>query len=164
MAKYLKNPNSIVFSRSQDVKEILKALFIDETYSLQLCTRITITFPYMYKAEYMNFGTSKIALVNPHLTYHNCWGSNGMHIQRALSEGNYIAAIEQMVGAAHNVNFLDPTVFKKFLADISASITTSTGALVHCYRNNTTGEMLTAKGLLQELNSTPVEPNVFDEN
>lgn len=118
----------------------------------------------MYKAEYMNFGTSKIALVNPHLTYHNCWGSNGMHIQRALSEGNYIAAIEQMVGAAHNVNFLDPTVFKKFLADISASITTSTGALVHCYRNNTTGEMLTAKGLLQELNSTPVEPNVFDEN
>jgi hypothetical protein len=45
-----------------------------------------------------------------HIMRFDCWGNNKGYIQKALSTGDYIGAIEQIVAATHNINWVDSTV------------------------------------------------------
>jgi hypothetical protein len=58
--------------------------------------------------------TSKCKLLpQVHLHYFTCWGNNAGYIQKALSNKNYIGAIEQIIAAARNINWYDTPVIKR---------------------------------------------------
>lgn len=98
-------------------KLILKAIFIDKKYTLHFKAPVymNISEPEI-TARAVEFRTVQqiFGMYNPHLYGYNCWGTNEPRIIKALSERNYIIALEQTVSAVGNINWADGAAVSKF--------------------------------------------------
>lgn len=54
-------------------------------------------------------------LMQPHLSFFNCWGDNSNGITTALRELDVTSAMNNIVIAAQNINFTDTTVLSRFI-------------------------------------------------
>lgn len=116
---YTANPNSYLF-KGYDVgesvfeshearKKFLDAIFIDERAKIKVCAFFEIAAgghlngnrDYRYPEKYRDY------LVNPHFKIFLCFGNNERYIRDALTKGDYIAAINQLISTAKNLNLAE---------------------------------------------------------
>lgn len=112
-----KNPKSYLFTGYEVGAEVFKdlevrkkfinAIFGEDSvlkikvcayYNLNLQGRVSTIKRYTYPPEYIDH------LTNPHFYFFACIGNNEGYINKLLREGDYIAAIEQCVSSAKNLN------------------------------------------------------------
>ena len=65
-------------------------------------------------------GSNYKLLPQPHIYAANCWGDNRSYIQKALIQGEYINAIEQIIAATKNLNWFDNTIINWLLKNIAS--------------------------------------------
>jgi hypothetical protein len=58
-------------------------------------------------------------LPQPHLTRFNCWGDNRNAITQAIKESDLVGAMNNILIAAQNINFVDSTVLTNWLEMIA---------------------------------------------
>ncbi|MBR4022693.1 MAG: hypothetical protein IKI94_08940 [Ruminococcus sp.] len=101
------NVSAEAFYEEAARKKLLDAVFGDEPllkikvrayYDLDMRGRVDTIQRYDYPMEYNDY------LTNPHFDFHACIGNNRPLIDQLLAKGDYIAAIEQCVSSAKNLN------------------------------------------------------------
>ena len=60
-------------------------------------------------------------MMQPHLSYFNCWGDQKSNIRKALREGNITDAIQLMLISIQNINFTDTTVLNRWIEKLQQS-------------------------------------------
>lgn len=110
---------------SVDVRDLLfKRLFIEQTIKLRLYTAVCISIKAPHLSTRFN-DLKELApenyMPNPHLSEYNCWGNNKNYILDALTNIDYIGAIEQIIAANSSFNIIDSTVFNRFVNNITTS-------------------------------------------
>jgi hypothetical protein len=112
------NPRSEL-NKTPEKSMLFKAIY-SNTPSLELWTdtwcRIRLTEA---KCERVTGPNYKL-LPHPHIYAANCWGDNQSYIQKALIQGEYISAIEQIIAATKNLNWFDGTIIRWLLNAISS--------------------------------------------
>lgn len=107
------------------ILKAFKRIFIDEELQMICQTFVKID---MISA---NINGSKDAnrkqysdyqrLPQPHLTRYDCWGDNRNAIIQALKESDLVGAMNNILIAAQNINFVDSTVLSSWLETIAYS-------------------------------------------
>lgn len=112
------NPRSDL-NRTPEKSMLFKAIY-SSTPSLELWTdtwcKVNLT---ENKCERVTGNNYKL-LPQPHIFAANCWGDNRNYIQKALTQGEYINAIEQIIAATKNLNWFDNTIINWLLNAISS--------------------------------------------
>ena len=113
------NPRSDL-NKNPEKSMLLKAIY-SNTPSLELWTdtwcRIKLT-----EAKCDRLTTSNYKLLpQPHIYAANCWGDNRSYIEKALIQGEYINAIEQIIAATKNLNWFDGAITSWLLDAISSA-------------------------------------------
>ena len=84
-------------------------------YDLDYMSGVRVSRSY----NYQNF---EDYMPNPHLQYHQCLGDNATRINRCVSEGNFISAIEACRMSMRSVNIEEVSVtFRPFLEELMRS-------------------------------------------
>lgn len=113
------NPRSDL-NKNPEKSMLLKAIY-SNTPSLELWTdtwcRVKLT-----EAKCERFLTNNYKLLpQPHIYAANCWGDNRSYIEKALIQGEYINAIEQIIAATKNLNWFDGAITSWLLDAISSA-------------------------------------------
>ena len=112
------NPRSDL-NKCPEKSMLFKAIY-SSTPSLELWTdtwcRINLTDS---KCDRITGSNYKL-LPQPHIYAANCWGDNRSYIQKALIQGEYINAIEQIIAATKNLNWFDNTIINWLLRGINS--------------------------------------------
>lgn len=96
-----------VFKSVETRRKFLDAIFGEDAvlkikvcayYNLDLRGSVSSIKRYNYPPEYAN------CLINPHFDFHACIGNNRPIIDEFLRKGDYVAAIEQCMSSAKNLN------------------------------------------------------------
>lgn len=110
------------------VKKVLKAfrkIFVEEEYTMWTQTWVALDMADhdMYaKSQYTGKTDIDYTLIpQPHLTIYNCWGDNAGMIRKALSDSEFLGAINNILIATQNINFTDYTVLENFIRKIYQS-------------------------------------------
>jgi len=105
-------------------RKMLDAIFSDEPIlKVKMCSNYVIDLRGSCSAhEYYNYGDDFIDYVpNPHIQRYACLGNYKPYINRAIRDGNLIAAIEQCVASAKSLNFAEGHTVRYFLNDVFTS-------------------------------------------
>lgn len=119
------NRNFLKFYETQmpdkRIEKLVKALFIDETLKLRVCAAYSLDFAsktfaghshYMYGLNYKSYTP------NQHIHQYACLGNNVPEIRRAVTNSDYIMAIESCIASAQNINMLEPNTVSYFMKEI----------------------------------------------
>lgn len=136
--------NNTVNTAPEWVQQLLKDIFIEKTYELQIESGITMNlkekrFQYARVNSYIAVANLQ-GIPNPHHRYYNCWGDNQPRIHRALQEGNYLTAFLTAFAAMAGLNLSDTAVMDRFVKDELYEYES-----IPCLKNKETGEMITAQ-------------------
>jgi len=120
---YFKNPQSSLNTIPQ-LGWIFKKIFKERVLKIQTHTRVHIDLSTnkINAESWSHVETSQFdynAIMQPHLMRYNCWGNNRINIERLLTSGDYIEAIEQILAACKNLNFVDSTVVSHLISTIN---------------------------------------------
>lgn len=123
-----------------NARMVMRELFINESITLRMMTRIFINANGRYTFLPVNYDLMKEyqALYNPHLQLYNCLGGNAIPIEAALVERDYVQVIEHFVAACSNLNFVDYTVMKAFVNELFGDMNVKTKCI-----ETAEGEILT---------------------
>lgn len=150
------NRQNVITSAAPWKKQLIKDLFINKKYTLQIESSIMLdlankSFRYAPINNLVQVSTMR-GIPNPHHMYYNCWGDNQPTIHRALQEGDYLQAILTAFAAMAGLNLSDTAVIEKFVRDELMSYNT-----VPCLTNNETGEIITIADYERSYNNAPNE-------
>ena len=96
------------------IPELFKEIFIDKKYLLWVQQACYIN-TYRSEVSKANSDLPITYMPNPHIRDYNCWGTNKTSIIKAITEGEIVGAMEQIVAAIRNLNFTDSTVVQAFI-------------------------------------------------
>ena len=117
----LNNPGSYVYKRTsesdEDIRMLLKAIFIEQRLRLRVCAVYKLSLSGIVKGETSNFDEPEfrntagelVYMPNAHIQVYHCLGTYSVPINKCISAGDYIGAIEQCVASAQSLNFIDPS-------------------------------------------------------
>lgn len=117
----LNNPGSYVYERTsesdEDIRMLLKAIFIEQRLRLRVCAVYKLSLSGIVKGETSNFDEPEyrntagelVYMPNAHIQVYHCLGTYSVPINKCISAGDYIGAIEQCVASAQSLNFTDPS-------------------------------------------------------
>ena len=127
----------------EDMRSLLKAIFIDQKLRIKTCASYTITIPGGVHANSGHtFGHEfSASMPNPHIQYYSCLGNYTRQIIEFMSNGNYIGAIEQCVASAKSLGFHDSTVMERFMGILYGNDTSCNNRCIEV----PTGEILKPK-------------------
>lgn len=101
----------------EDMRALLRAIFVDQRLKVKTCASYTITIPGNVHANGGHtFGHEfSTSMPNPHIQGYSCLGNYTRQITEFMKNGNYIGAIEQCVASAKSLSFHDSTVMELFM-------------------------------------------------
>lgn len=110
---------SVSTSRQADYKLLLRGLFVEQQIRLRTCAAFRLYAEseacgledYEFDGRLPNAETY---FPNPHIQGYHCLGDNRGPAERAILDGNYPAAVDQLIAACHNLNWRDGTVVEYF--------------------------------------------------
>lgn len=122
----IRNKNSYVYTvpasynstfDKEDIELLMRAIFIDEKLTLNFCAKYSFSISdgvygladTTYDYEYANH------MPNPHINRYHCLGNYKSAATECIANGDYIMAIEQLVGSCGSLNFGDSPVMKEFM-------------------------------------------------
>lgn len=112
---YYKSSRSTLTSKPK-LARLFDEIFFKNKYTLYTETACYIDFSRNIAQTDQDATHLQNQLVKqPHIMSYRCWGNNGREITKLLGKGDYIMAIEQIVAATQNINFVDSTVFEYFI-------------------------------------------------
>jgi ribosomal protein L23 len=128
----LSNKNSYIFSidcsfNKSDIKEILKAIFVDEKYKIRTQAQFILqSDPLRIKAirGAIN-GDRNVVVPNPHLDGHGCMGGNDVLVATAIKNRDVQTMLDIAVSSTHNINFADSIVVTTFIRYLASHQNTS---------------------------------------
>ena len=107
---------------------IFKACLINNKFQIYTETPIRINFKDLTFTIDTTYAMQD-TIYQPHLVHYDCWGGNKPLITKALTQGDVIGAIEQMIAATKNINFLDSIVIEHFAGTINNFTRSSTSSI-----------------------------------
>ena len=123
------------------VQQLLKDIFINKKYTLQITTGARFD---LYNNRVNWYDPTNIynlnqlkGIPNPHHRYYDCWGDNEPNIRRAIADKDYITAIGTTFAAMSGINLSDAAVLDKFVHS-----ELDTFRAIECLKNNETGEVI----------------------
>lgn len=107
----------------EKLKELLEAIFIDETLKIRFCAaykfnlggRVTAIDNYYFSDLSAVFNSY---MPNPHIDRYRCMGNYESAINKSLANRDYISALEQCIASAQSLNFHDSTVMVEFVRQL----------------------------------------------
>lgn len=117
----LNNPESYVYESTpesdEDIRMLLKAIFIGQKLKLRVCAVYKLSLGGYVKGETSDFNEPEfrntagelVYMPNAHIQAYHCLGTHSVPINKCISAGDYIGAIEQCVASAQSLNFNDPS-------------------------------------------------------
>lgn len=112
------NPRSEL-NKTPEKSMLFKAIY-SSTPNLELWTDTWCRIRLMEAKCERVTGYNHKLLPHPHIYAANCWGDNRSYIEKALIQGEYISAIEQIIAATKNLNWFDGTIINWLLNAISS--------------------------------------------
>jgi len=102
--------------RCEDMKKLMRAIFVDQTIALQVCAAYSITIGggvrgmahFGYGASFANY------LPNPHIDQFQCLGNHERIINQCVINNDYIGAVSQCIASSQSLNFGDGVVMTSF--------------------------------------------------
>lgn len=127
--RVISNPDSYFWGNSvssgtilteQQRIDLVRALFIDETLRLRLCSCYDVQNHggvyardgYKYSSKFNGY------MPNPHIQYHGCLGSYPPRINECLERWDYVGAIATCIASAGSINFMDSVVSRELFRDL----------------------------------------------
>lgn len=116
-----------LYNKSSAIKKMYDALFINNTHTLYFTTDVIWDLQYNtincrdqrspnYDNPAYTLRAAPYTFSNPHMLFHNCWGSNAPVISKALAESQIDYAIELTNACLMSINVLDGIVMSEFNA------------------------------------------------
>lgn len=126
-----KNKNSILYTsrggtpriRSNEMGDLFKAIFLDQTLKLHVCAAYTIEVRgcrvrgvsgYEYGPE-----CSK-CFPNPHIHVHHCLGGYAQALSQMIEHHDYVGAMEQCVVSCQSINLTETPTMEPFIRSFYA--------------------------------------------
>lgn len=105
---------------AEDVKKLMTAIFIDQKFKVRFCAAYKFRFgQYVDALSAHNYGIEcRDYMPNTHIDNHSCLGSYETHINKLITQNNYIGAIAQCMASCMSLNFGDSVVMKGFMKNI----------------------------------------------
>lgn len=149
--KVINNTSSFAYSHCSSkytkdvVEKFMTEIFIEQNYKISTCGQYKIYLQgdvagvtdILWSDKYEH------CLPNPHINEYGCLGDNRSVIVEALTQHNYILAIEQCSASIRNLNFADHTVMNVFMSRIFGSYIDKP-----ILESSTCGNVLTPRELL----------------
>jgi hypothetical protein len=122
---YYKSSKSII-TEDNKIAQLFDEVFLKGKYQIYTCTKVRIDLGNNIYTKWnpddsLMFAIRCNAIPHPHIMEMGCWGNNGAPIVKALSQQEYIPAIEQIVAATKNINWTDTTVVGRFISMLKGS-------------------------------------------
>ncbi len=116
LEKYLNNPDSRI-CRTKTTKEIFRKIFTQDKYLLYTAYRALISFKDMEVQAQTDRQESLNFIRQPHMNL-NCLGGFKSQIQTAMSNTQYIVAIETLIAAYSQLNFFDGAAVEELAKEL----------------------------------------------
>ena len=124
-----KNKRSVLFTergseprlKSVDMGRLFKAIFIDNTVTLQMCAayRLNVREMSVSALGSFNYGAECVNCIpNTHIDYHRCLGGYSSALITAMKNHNYVAALEQCVLSCQSLNLLEEPTLRPFIKSL----------------------------------------------
>ena len=119
---YYNNPLSF-----EDMKAVLKAIFIDKEIKLRVCAAYEIDTNDMtvraigqhrYGADYA------FQMPNPHIDGYSCLGNYTTIFRECMANHDYLTAVTQAIASAKSLNFGDSVVMQRFASILAGNVRT----------------------------------------
>lgn len=146
LTSFIESPRSNQYNDNPVYKNMYTELFLKDRYILWLHYNIVwsrrsaehswqlITESHVCTGD--DAGSADIGILNPHLYHYQCYGQNASYINKALTDQDYILALEQSVACVGTLNFADGIVMQRLHSMLIHHNTT-------CVQDTETGEFLT---------------------
>ena len=129
-----------------DIRKALKAILIDEKYTIQMYARFTLgRFNLQAISCDPIVAMTHNLFPNPHLCGYGCLGGNRETINEFARCGNYESAVDVSLAASRMINFNEAAAqsrFRDYLLQVRGSDT-------RCFVDNETGELFTLNEVIQ---------------
>lgn len=150
------NRDNIVNNAPDWMQQLLKDLFINKTYTLQIESGIYLdlhakTFRYINPTSYIEYNCL-CGIPNPHHKYYNCWGDNTPIIHKAMLESDYLTAILTAFAAMSGLSLSDTAVLDKFINNEFYEFDNTL-----CIKINETDEVITPEEYRRRFNNASNE-------
>ena len=122
--KLLNNKNSFMYMPNipkEDLELFFKEAFIEESIKIRTCASYALRVPGGVQAiSNGDFSDSQFinCIPNAHINRYSCLGNYLITINEAITNGDYITAIEQCVASCKSLNFSDAVVAEDFVGTL----------------------------------------------
>lgn len=99
-------------------RDLFGKLFVTCEYKLHFSQNITWDFS-NFRADANRSNLTGTTYGNPHLHYHNCWGTYRHAIEKSMLHGDFEEAFMNILASVSSLNLLDSIVMSQFMVDLN---------------------------------------------